>query len=142
MKIMKKWWDSFFTRVSFARKIVVLFLLGVGIPMIVQNAMYYWQTEKNIQEEILQKINEAMDDKADKINNILLDALSLSRSYYTNEALYLYLDEDYRRDLEYLIQYQEALSALFSDSRLFAYHLEDIYIYTNNDTLFSSSLVR
>ena len=40
MKIMKKWWDSFFTRVSFARKLVVLFLLGVGIPMIVQNAMY------------------------------------------------------------------------------------------------------
>lgn len=110
--------------------------------MLVQNVVYYWQTEKNIQEEMLQKADEAMDDKAEKINGSLSGILSLARTYYNNETLYRYLDREYEGELEYLIQYQEALQTLFSETNLYPYEAENILIYTDNDTLFNGSYVR
>lgn len=139
---MKKIMDSFFNRLSFTEKFIILFLCGIVIPMLVQNVVYYWQTEKNIQEEMLQKADEAMDDKAEKINGSLSGILSLARTYYNNETLYRYLDREYEGELEYLIQYQEALQTLFSETNLYPYEAENILIYTDNDTLFNGSYVR
>lgn len=142
MKKGKKLLDSFFNNLSFSQKFIFLFLCGVVIPMLVQNVVYYWQTEKNIQEEMLEKVNEAMDDKAGKINGTLSGILSLARSYYNNETLYRYLDHEYGRDLEYLIRYQDALQSLFSEANLYPYEVGNALIYTDNDTLFNGAYVR
>lgn len=139
---MRKRIDTFFNRLSFLQKFILLFVCGVVIPMGIQNLVYYWQTEKNIQEEMLEKIDEAMDDKADKISGVLSGAVSLVRSYGSNEMLYRYLDESYGRDLEFVIRYQDALRDLFTDSSVYSRQVGNILIYTNNDTLLNSSYIR
>ncbi|MCI8801441.1 MAG: sensor histidine kinase [Lachnospiraceae bacterium] len=129
-------------RYSFLQKILFLFLCGVMIPMLILNVVYYRQTEVNLQEEMLEKINEALDDKAEKIAGSLSGILSLAGNYYNNEMLYRYLDFEYDRDLEYLIQYQEALRRIFTDGSIYLYQVKNVMAYTDNDTLFNSSFIR
>ena len=63
-KKMKTWLrkvDSFFNGMVFIQKCFILFFFGAFLPLAIQNVVYYWQTERNIQEEMLQKANEGMD---------------------------------------------------------------------------------
>lgn len=129
-------------RFSFLQKMLFLFLCGVMIPMLILNVVYYRQTEVNIQEEMLDKIDEALDDKAEKIAGALSGVLSLAGNYYSNEMLYRYLDYEYGGDLEYLIQYQDELRRLFMDSSIYLYQVKNVMAYTDNDTLFNSSFIR
>lgn len=142
MKRFRKWLDRILERLTFLQKFALLFLCGMVIPMVVQNGVYYWQTEKNIQEDMLDKINEALDDKADKISGTLAGALSIARNYYSNEILYRYLDYEYGRDLEFLIQYQDALRDLFTSNSIYFRQIRNVVIYTDNYTLLNSSYIR
>jgi len=110
--------------------------------MVTQNLVYYWHTEKNIQEEMLQKIDEGMNDKAAKVTSVLADIITYARSYERNEALYRYLDHEYGGDLEFLIRYQEALRTVFENSGIYSVQLRMVCVYTENETMFKSSYVR
>ena len=134
--------NRFLNKLPFVRKFILLFIFSIAFPVLIQNMIYYWQTEKNIQEEMLGKIDEALDDKAEKLNIMFADILSLAREYYKNENLYWCLDQEYGRDLDYLIRYQETLQALFSENLLRPYHISDMAIYSNNDTLFNGAYIR
>ena len=134
--------NLFLNRLSFVKKFVLLFIFSIAFPVLIQNMVYYLQTEKNIQEEMLGKINEALDDKAEKLNAMFSDLLSLAREYYQNENLYWCLDQEYGRDLDYLIRYQETLQTLFSGNHLQSYHIRNMAIYSNNDTLFNGAFIR
>lgn len=134
--------NRFLNKLPFVRKFILLFIFSIAFPVLIQNTIYYWQTEKNIQEEMRGKIDEALDDKAEKLNVMFSDILSLAREYYKNENLYWCLDQEYGRDLDYLIRYQETLQVLFSENRLRPYHIRDMAIYSNNDTLFNGAYIR
>lgn len=131
-----------FYRSTFLQKFIFLFLCGVLIPMLFQNLVYYRQTEENVQQEMLEKIDEAMDDKAGKLESSLAGVLTLARNYYSNEMLYQYLDYEYGRDLDYLIQYQEELRKIFTDSSIYLYPVKRVMAYTDNSTLFNSPYIR
>lgn len=130
--------DSFFNRMVFAKKFFILFLLGAAIPLIVQNAVYYWQTEWKIQEEILLKVNEGMDDKADRINGALSEVLFMARNYERNEMLYEWLDYEYSSEMEFLIQYQETIQKFFMSNVSSMSQIRGVGIYTENTTLFNN----
>lgn len=138
----RRWTDRFLGRLTFLQKFGILFLFGLALPMAVQNVVYYWQTEKNIQEDMLDKIDEALDDKAEKISGTLSGVLSVAHNYYSNELLYRYLDYEYGRDLEFLIQYQDAMRDLFTDSSVYVRQIRNTVIYTDNGTMLNSSYIR
>lgn len=133
---------SFINSLSFTRKITLIFIIGILVPIVILNIVYYWQTERNVQEEMLTKLNGAMDDKEEKINSSLLGALSLSKIFDENVTLYQYLDYEYRRDLDYLIQYQDTLQNLFYESNPYLSQIRSTIIYTNNDTVLNGSVIR
>lgn len=136
------WLNSYLNNLSFSKKFAILFVFSIMIPVLVQNIVYYHQTEQSVQTEMLEKLNDAMNDKADKINSMLSGAVSIMKSYCNNETLYRYLDYTYDRDLEYLIQYQDAFQLLFSESILYPYEISNMLIYTDNDTILNGSIVR
>ena len=142
MKKFRKTLETIFYRRTFLQKFIFFFLCGVLFPMLFQNLVYYRQTEVHVQEEVLEKIDEAMDDKAAKLEGSLADVLTLARKYYSNELLYRYLDDEYGRDLDYLIQYQEELRRMFTDSSVFLYPVKRVMAYTDNSTLFNSPYIR
>ena len=142
---MKTWLrkiDSFFNGMVFIQKCFILFFFGAFLPLVVQNVVYYWQTERNIQEEMLQKANEGMDDKADRVESALSEVLFFARSYGRNEMLYESLDHEYSGDLEVLIQYQEKLREFFVSNLVATGQISGINIYTENMTMFDNYYVK
>ncbi len=132
----------FFYNVSFIKKMVFLFCIGVVIPMIFLQAVSYLETERGIKERMLKTVNEALDDKTFKIRSVLSETAALEKRYSTNETLYQCLDKNYTKDLDYLIQYQETFLVLFSDMNLYPYHIRNIRLYTDNPTLMNGAYVR
>ena len=142
---MKTWLrkvDSFFNGMVFIQKCFILFFFGAFLPLAIQNVVYYWQTERNIQEEMLQKANEGMDDKADRVESALSEVLFFARSYGRNEMLYESLDHEYSGDLEVLIQYQEKLREFFVSNLVATGQISGINIYTENMTMFDNYYVK
>lgn len=142
MKKIKQSIHYFFYNVSFFQKMVLLFCIGIVIPMIFQQAVSYLETERGIQQRMLATVNDALDDKALKIRSVLSETAALEKRYSTNETLYQCLDKDYTKALDYLIQYQETFQVLFSEMNLYPYHIRTIRLYTDNPTLMNGSYVR
>ncbi len=142
MKKIRQSIHYFFYNVSFFQKMVLLFCIGIVIPMIFQQAVSYLETERGIQERMLATVNDALDDKALKIRSVLSETAALEKRYSTNETLYQCLDKDYTKALDYLIQYQETFQVLFSEMNLYPYHIRTIRLYTDNPTLMNGSYVR
>lgn len=132
----------FFYNVSFIKKMVFLFCIGIVLPMIFLQAVSYLETERGIKERMLKTVDEALDDKAMKIRSVISETAALEKRYSTNETLYQCLDKNYTKDLDYLIQYQETFLVLFSDMNLYPYHIRNIRLYTDNPTLMNGSYVR
>lgn len=142
MKKIRQCIHYFFYNVSFVQKMVLLFCIGIVIPMIFQQAVSYLETERGIQERMLATVNDALDDKELKIRSVLSETAALEKRYSTNETLYQCLDKDYTKALDYLIQYQETFQVLFSEMNLYPYHIRTIRLYTDNPTLMNGSYVR
>lgn len=142
MKKVRQLAHHFFYDVSFIKKIVFLFCIGIVVPMIFLQAVSYLETERGIKERMLKTVNEALDDKTLKIRSVLSETAALEKRYSTNETLYQCLDKNYTKDLEYLIQYQETFLVLFSDMNLYPYHIRNIRLYTDNPTLMNGAYVR
>ncbi len=132
----------FFYNVSFIKKMVFLFCIGIVLPMIFLQAVSYLETEQGIKARMLKTVNEALDDKTLKIRSVLSETAALEKRYSTNETLYQCLDKNYTKDLDYLIQYQETFLVLFSDMNLYPYHIRNIRLYTDNPTLINGAYVR
>lgn len=142
MKKVRQLAHHFFYDVSFIKKIVFLFCIGIAVPMIFLQAVSYLETERGIKERMLKTVNEALDDKTLKIRSVLSETAALEKRYSTNETLYQCLDKNYTKNLEYLIQYQETFLVLFSDMNLYPYHIRNIRLYTDNPTLMNGAYVR
>lgn len=142
MKKIRKSLKYFLDNLSFAQKFIILFLCVIVIPMVIQDIVYYKQTEKRIQEEMLGKINETLDDKAEKLNTFLSETIYLAKEYYNNETLYQCIDHEYGSDLEYLVQYQTILQNFFSETSLHPYHIGNMLLYSNNNTLLNGAHIK
>ena len=142
MKKVRQLAHHFFYNIAFVKKMIFLFCIGILVPMIFQQTVYYLETERGIKERMLATVNEALDDKTLKIASVLSEAAALEKRYSTNETLYQCLDKKYTKDLDYLIQYQETFQVLFSETNLYPYHIRMIRLYTDNPTLMNGAYVR
>lgn len=142
MKTLMRKIDSFLNGILFIQKCFILFLFCVFLPLAVQNMVFYWQTEQNIQKEMLQKANEGMDDKAERIESMLSEILFLARNYERNEMLCESLDYEYSGDLEVLIQYQEKLRDFFVYNLAALEQISGIIIYTENTSIFDNYYIK
>lgn len=132
----------FMYRLSFVGKLRLLFCGGIIFPMLVLNVVNYWQTERNVQEELIETMNTALDDKAEKIEAVLEETVSLARGYNGREELYQYLDRQYDKKLDCLVLYQELITPMFAQERLYPYHVKAICMYCDNPTLLNGTYVK
>ena len=142
MKKVRQLAHHFFYNIAFVNKMIFLFCIGILVPMIFQQTVYYLETERGIKERMLATVNEALDDKTLKITSVLSETAALEKRYSTNETLYQCLDKKYTKDLDYLIQYQETFQVLFSETNLYPYHIRMVRLYTDNPTLMNGAYVR
>lgn len=129
-------------RISLFEKIFLLFIGCVAIPLGIQSVFYFKQIENSIQEEMVQKLEAALTDKADKLNGYLSGAVSLCRLYSRQEQLYDCLDCSYKSELDYLTVYQNELKGLFDESIPYYLQVKGMMVYTDNPTVFGGSYIK
>ena len=112
MKKVRQLAHHFFYNIAFVKKMIFLFCIGILVPMIFQQTVYYLETERGIKERMLATVNEALDDKTLKIASVLSEAAALEKRYSTNETLYQCLDKKYTKDLDYLYFFQKQICIL------------------------------
>lgn len=129
---------SYFT---ISQKMVLIFIGAVFLPLVMQYSFYYNETEKNIQSEMMQRLDNSLDDIRNKIFECLAETISLSHRYNNNEEMYKFLDYKYASDIDYFIQYDDRIKNILLSDMTYNKHLRQISLYTDNDTIFSGSLI-
>ncbi len=130
------------SRKSAFGKLALLIFFAITIPAIIQTGVYFVQAETNIKEELLQKTNESIDDKAMKIANNLNGALSTAVIQQKNEEIYRYLDHKYGSVLDFLVIYQDELIDTFKEYTLYNSQIKGTKVYTTNDSLISGAYIQ
>ena len=81
MKKVRQLAHHFFYNIAFVKKMIFLFCIGILVPMIFQQTVYYLETERGIKERMLSTVNEALDDKTLKIASVLSEAAALEKRF-------------------------------------------------------------
>lgn len=133
--------NRFLNNISLAKKILILFIGGVLIPLAIQYFSYYKETEKNIQNAMITKLNSAMDDKAEILNGNFSRINVVTKSYSKNMHLYRLLDKEYSSAFDFLNMYQDEMKAIFEENLTYDFQIRKITVYTDNRTMLNSSRV-
>lgn len=112
------------------------------VPIAIQNVFYYHNVEKNIQDEMLQRMNSTIEEKAAKLNGSFSGVITLTRNYKNNEMVYRFLDRDYESDMSYYAAYQDELKELIITDLPYHLQVKRVLMYTDNPTLFNGGYVR
>lgn len=126
---------------TISKKMVLIFLGSVILPLAIQNAFYYNDTEKNIQSEMMQRLIHSLEEKTNKINGCISGTITLSHRYNTNEDLYNFLECNYSSDISYLTEYQSRIREVLLSDLAFNQQVRKISLYTDNPTVVNGSLV-
>ncbi len=118
-------------------KFALLIFIAITIPAAIQTAVYFVQAETYIREELLEKTNESIDDKATKIAKSLNGTLYLVNLHQKEEDIYGYFDQKYESKFDFLVLYQDKLINIFKNKTFYNYNISGAKMYTTNDTLVS-----
>lgn len=132
---------NFLNYLTISQKMVLIFLGSVLIPLTIQNAFYYSDTERNIQAQMMQRLTASLDEKMNKVNGILSGTMTLSHRYNTNEELYRFLDNNYTSDADFLTEYQERIDKVSLSDLAYTQYVRKISVYTDNPTVVNGSIV-
>ncbi|MDK2903159.1 MAG: two-component system, sensor histidine kinase YesM [Clostridiales bacterium] len=127
---------------SISQKMILIFIGCVILPLFVQNMFYYSTTEKNIQNQIMQRLTQALSEKANKIDGCISGAISLSFRYSMNEELYRFLDTDYSDSLNYFTGYQSYIKNLLLPDLAYDRQISQLILYSDNPTILNGALVK
>lgn len=86
MKKVRQLAHHFFYNIAFVKKMIFLFCIGILVPMIFQQTVYYLETERGIKERMLATVNEALDDKTLKIASV---SGNVSGTFFRNKSVSL-----------------------------------------------------
>lgn len=134
--------DRFLNRIPLIHKILVILVVCVIIPFSFQMYLYFSETEKNIQVEIYQKMDDVLTETANKIEASILDTLNVVAKYGYDIRLYQCMDRIYANDIDYLVEYQENVQQFVSSDLPLHLQLDSISFYTDNPTIFNGFLVQ
>lgn len=127
---------------SISQKMILIFVGCVIVPFLIQNIFYYSTTEKNIQNEVMQRLTQSLSEKTSKVNGCISGTISLSLRYNTNQELYEFLDTNYSNGVNFLINYQDHVKNVLLSDLAYNPQVSQLILYSDNPTLISGALVK
>ncbi len=121
---------------------MLVFVGCVIMPLFIQNTFYYSDAEKNIQNEMLQRLTQNLSEKAGKVEGCISGTITLSVRYNANEELYKFLDTSYTNSLNYINRYQNHVKNLLFSDLPYNPQVSQLIIYSDNPTLLNGAIVR
>lgn len=132
----------FLNNFSIKQKMMLIFIGCVIIPFFIQNVFYVSAAEKNIQNEMLQRLKLSLSEKTNKVNGCISGTMSLALRYNANELLYRFLDTSYADEINYLTEYQNNIRDLLLSDLAYNQQAFQLTLYSNNPTIFNGALVK
>ncbi|WP_313560146.1 sensor histidine kinase [Ruminiclostridium cellobioparum] len=132
----------FLNNFSITQKMMLIFVGCVIVPFLIQNIFFLNATEKNIQEEMMQRLQLSLSEKKSKVNGCISGSMSLALRYNTNEMLYNFLDTNYEEKINYLMDYQDNIKSLLLSDLAYNQQVIQLTLYSDNPTLFNGALVK
>lgn len=123
-------------------KMLILFIGCAIVPITTQAYFYYVDTEKSIQDNMLQKVSETLDDKAYKIAGEISTALALSRRLVKDDSLDSMMDTRYSNEKGYLDVYQNKIKSILSLNLPYYRQIKGLAVYTDNPSVLNSTYVK
>lgn len=130
------------SNLSISQKMILLFVGSVILPLIIQNAFFFKETEDNIQSNMMRRLTQLLNEKAGRVNGTLSAAVTLVNRFRTNEQLYHFLDREYRKDIDFLIAYQEQMKEPMIKDLSYNGQVRRLTLYTDNPTVFNGAFIR
>lgn len=134
--------QRFLNNFSIKQKMMLIFVGCVIIPLFIQNLFYISAAEKNIQNEMLQRLKLSLSEKTNKVNGCITGTMSLALRYNASEQLYKFLDVSYSNELDYLTDYQNSIKDLLLSDLAYNQQVFQLMLYSDNPTIFNGALVK
>jgi two-component system sensor histidine kinase YesM len=134
--------DKLLNDFSISQKMMLIFIGCVILPFLIQNLFYYSTTEKNIQNEVMQRLTQSLSEKTSKVNGCISGTISLSLRYNTNQELYKFLDTNYTNSANFFINYQDHVKDALLSELSYNPQVNQLILYSDNPTLVNGALVK
>ena len=140
MNRMLKWKKDFLNNISFQRKMIIIYIICVILPIVVLSIFYYAITIKKVDARNVRDIEGALLNAKNSIQTIIDRATLISDLLYDDDDIYkaLSLKEG---DGKSLIRFSDTL-----DKKIRSYvingSLENIDIYSNNEYLYRGVVLK
>nr|WP_052339768.1 sensor histidine kinase [Gorillibacterium massiliense] len=119
---------------------LLLYFASVFFPILVTNIVFYSVTMENVRDQRIKEITRAVDQIANQFKKQVVDTISVSTSFYTDQLLNETLETQYVNPADYVEAYDYVRRTLTSYSPLYN-SVQAINLYVDNPTILTSGYV-
>ncbi|MCM3724871.1 sensor histidine kinase [Neobacillus cucumis] len=126
-----------FHNVRLSKKLLIMYIFSVLIPIVLTNIIFYTVTIDNVKKQQMHDSQLALNQISNDFGKIIDDAVGISSSLYTNTNINLFLEKDYPSDVDYVDDYDTYLRT-YNQSSPINPSINSIRFYTDNPTMIYS----
>ncbi len=130
---------EFFTRklydIKLSNKLLILYVMLLFIPIVCTNALFYKKISDNVRNENINRISMSMEKTKNEFTRLINSGITLSHAIYQDNNLTDLLQREYSDVEEYYLYFNKYLRDLLKKYLLAYGTIEDINIYSSNDTI-------
>lgn len=134
--------SEFLDKISFNKKMVLVYLLCVLLPIIFINLTFYSVLVERIKEYNLDSISAQMDRVSQKFLGRLENYLGIANSIYSDSTLNDVVDRVYLRDIDYVDEFNRYLREYFAKYETLSPQLVRFTLYTKNQTILEGGSIK
>lgn len=127
----------FFNNLRLNKKLLILYIFSVFLPIILTNIIFYHVTTNNIKEQKLHDISLVLQQIKNDFRESVDDAVGVSSVLYTDNRINEFLDKQYPSTAEYVEIYDNYLRGFNKYGAIFS-SVQAINFYTDNQTVLYS----
>ncbi len=133
---------KFFTRklydIKLSNKLLILYIMLLFIPIVCTNALFYKKISDNVRTQNVNQITASMEKTKNEFTRLINSGITLSHAIYQDNNLSDLLEKKYTGVEDYFIYFNKYLRDLLKKYLLAYDNIEDINVYTSNDTIASA----
>jgi two-component system, sensor histidine kinase YesM len=126
-----------FNNLRLNRKLLILYILSVFLPIVLTNIIFYQVTTNNVKEQKLHDISLVLQQIKSDFHESIDDAVGVSSVLYTDNKINEFLDKQYESTSDYVEIYDNYLRGFNKYGAIFS-SVQAIHFYTDNPTVLYS----
>ncbi|WP_088102737.1 sensor histidine kinase [Halalkalibacter urbisdiaboli] len=123
-----------FNNIKLSKKLLILYIFSVFLPIILTNVIFYQVTTENIRNQKMKDLSLTLEQITNDFLDVVDHAGGISSGLYTDANLYDFFEEDYVRIIDYIEAYDSYIREFNRYSPIY-YSIQSINFYTDNPSV-------